>query len=292
MRPPGFEPGSSAWQGDTINWPKFKQWLLKDHSKRVARDLFNYAEKFQGCLLKRDLKEVRDLRDSLRPNVMKALSALSKFLGMYEEYKALVKSHGLKWGGRSADDIIIDRLTKVEDPGEVFKWILEVKRVRPDLTDFMDFIALSGLRFNESIWSYNLIIELSREGKLCDYYDEEMGTLEHFKFKEIFIRRSKKAFISFVPASMIKKICENEALKSVDSVQKLVQKRGLKLRFGDIREAHATFMTKYLKQPEIDFLHGRVSANVFMSNYFNPALIADLKTRVFQGIEEIQGKIT
>ena len=55
-------------------------------------------------------------------------------------------------------------------------------------------------------------------------------------------------------------------------------------------EAHATFMTKFLKKEEIDFLHGRVTSGVFMQHYFNPALIADLKTRAFQGITEILEK--
>ena len=45
-------------------------------------------------------------------------------------------------------------------------------------------------------------------------------------------------------------------------------------------------MTKYLSQPEIDFLQGSVSGSVFMRNYFNPALIGDLKERVFKGIAD------
>jgi intergrase/recombinase len=50
-------------------------------------------------------------------------------------------------------------------------------------------------------------------------------------------------------------------------------------------------MTKYLKKEEIDFLHGRVTSGVFMQHYFNPALIADLKVRAFQGIAEIMEKV-
>jgi len=37
---------------------------------------------------------------------------------------------------------------------------------------------------------------------------------------------------------------------------------------------------------------GRVSANIFMANYFNPALIGDLKERIFKAIAEIQTKIS
>jgi intergrase/recombinase len=253
--------------------------------------MFSYAKQFSSCLTGRDLSKVAGLRDSFRPNVMKALSALAKFLGCYEDYKQLIRQYGLKWGGRSADDLIIDRLNKVENPDEVFEWIRQAKAARPDLTDFLDLMAVSGLRLVEAVSSYNLIVRLSRENKVQEYYHVEHQTLEHFKFKEIFIRKSKKAFISFVPGELVKRIGENDLLTSPDAVQKLLQKRGLKLRFADIREAHATFSTKFLKDTEIDFLHGRVTTNVFMRNYFNPALITDLQARALQGIQEIQQKV-
>ena len=61
-----------------------------------------------------------------------------------------------------------------------------------------------------------------------------------------------------------------------------------------MREAHATFMTKYLRPSEIDFLHGRVSSSIFMRNYFNPALINDLKERLdafeVQATQDLQDK--
>ena len=300
MRSPRFEPGSSAWQGDahadceqlTIDWQKFRDWLdQKAYKRDVASSMFSYAKQFSSCLTGRDLSKVAGLRDSFRPNVMKALSALAKFLGCYEDYKQLIRQYGLKWGGRSADDLIIDRLNKIKNPDEVFEWIRQAKAARPDLTDFLDLMAVSGLRLVEAVSSYNLIVRLSRENKLQEYYHVEHQTLEHFKFKEIFIRKSKKAFISFVPGELVKRIGENDLLTSPDAVQKLLQKRGLKLRFADIREAHASFSTKFLKDTEIDFLHGRVTTNVFMRNYFNPALITDLQARALQGIQEIQQKV-
>jgi len=49
---------------------------------------------------------------------------------------------------------------------------------------------------------------------------------------------------------------------------------------------------KHLKKAEIDFLHGRVSTDVFMRYYFNSVLIEDVKIRAFQGTEEIQKKIS
>jgi hypothetical protein len=57
-----------------------------------------------------------------------------------------------------------------------------------------------------------LIIKLFGEGKLNQYCDGEREILEHFKFKEIFLRRTKKAFISFVPKELIKSISDNKPL--------------------------------------------------------------------------------
>jgi len=303
VRSPGFEPGSSAWEDDplenrsqntnggSVNWEDFEKWLLKDHVPHTVVSMVSYAKQFQDCLVQMDLSRVRDLRDSFRPNVLKALSALAKFTGCYEQYRKAMRGFGLKWGGRNASDIVIDRLTKVQDPGEVWAWIREVKRARPELTDFMDLMALTGLRLGETIESYNLIVDLTGKGKLADYYKKDLGILEHFRFKDIFIRKSKKAFISFIPEELVQRIQEDRPLKSKFGIQKRISSQKLKLRFGDIREAHASFMTKHLQQPEIDFIHGRVSNTVFMRNYFNPALIVDLKARALKGIQEIQGMV-
>ncbi|MEM3700951.1 MAG: integrase, partial [Candidatus Bathyarchaeia archaeon] len=129
--------------------------------------------------------------------------------------------------------------------------------------------------------------------KLSDYYNEEKEALEHYKFKDIFLRRSKKVFISFIPKGLIEKIAFNNPLpNSRYAVEERIRKKGLTLRFNDIREVAATFYTKYLRREEIDFIQGRVSSNVFMEHYFNPALICDLKERVFKAIAEIQTQIS
>ncbi|MCW4008899.1 MAG: integrase [Candidatus Bathyarchaeota archaeon] len=227
----------------------------------------------------------------MRPNVLKALSALAKFLGCYEDWKVLLKNYGLGWVGRSADDVIIDRLTRTVDPDEVWGWVRLVKEARPEFSVFMDLLAVTGLRFTECVESYNLIVRLHKEGKLDSYYNVDKEALEHYRFKEIFLRNTKKAFVSFVPEDLVKRICMSESLPDAEYVKKLVQRRHLPLRFGDVREAHGTLMTKYLKESEINFLHGRVSSSVFMQHYFNPSLIGDLKERTFKGITEILGKV-
>jgi len=274
-----------------IDWERFRKFLDARYIPKTARDRFNYAKQFSHCLTQKNLSELQTLSPDKRGHVLKGLSALAKFLGTYPVWKQLITDYDLKWVGRSRDEIIIDRITKVKDPGEIFAWIREVKKARPELNTFMDFSAITGLRFDEAIASYNLIISLNTEGKISEYYNSSNQTLEHYKFKKTFLRKTKKAFISFVPETMINQLDPTRDLLTPRRVQKRIQKRGLQLRFGDVREAWNTFLTKYLKDSEIDFLQGRVSTSVFMRNYFNPALIGDLKTRTNTAITEILANI-
>ncbi|MEM3596754.1 MAG: integrase [Candidatus Bathyarchaeia archaeon] len=275
-----------------IDWDGFFEYLLKLYKRNRARERFSYARQYAHCLVSENLSDLMVLSDDKRGHVLKALSVLAKYLGVYEKFKQLVRSYGLKWSGKAKDDLLIQRLTKVIDPESIFQWVKQIKADFPDLALFFDFITYSGMRLVEAVESYNLIIQLHREGKLSEYYNCENCALENYKFKNKFIRRTKKSFVVFMPKEIIEKISCSKPLPSAHAILQRLQKRGLECKFGDIREAHATLMTQYLKPPEIDFIHGRIGISVFMQNYFNPALISDLKERVFKGIAEIQSKIT
>lgn len=146
----------------------------------------------------------------------------------------------------------------------------------------MDFIVVTGLRFEEALNAYNLVVELTRSGRLDEYYNAEQNILEHFRFKNLFLRRTKKAFMSYAPKELIKEISSKGSPLTKDMIIKRIQRLRLKQRFADLREFYASYSTKYLRQPEIDFIQGRVSASVFMRNYFNPIWIVDLKDRTLK----------
>ena len=269
------------------DWQSFRLWIQQQgYSKTYATNLFNYAQQYFDCLLSGDLSKVCSLKESVRPNVLKALSALAKYLGCYDKYKVMLKNYGLSWVGKSTDDIIIDRLTKANSES-VWLWVKEVKNAKSDLGLFMDLLCASGLRFGECVEAYNLIVKLHLENCLTEYYNYDKCILEHYRFKDVFLRNTKKAFISFVPSDLVDDIRYSQSLPNPELIKKQLQRKHFTLRFGDVREAFATYMTKYLKVAEIDFLQGRVSSSIFMQNYFNPVLINDLKERAFKGIAEI-----
>jgi len=262
--------------------------IFERYSREHARDILRYSKRFHTYLLQGDLRKIQLLNDSKRNHVMKALSALSKFLGIYDYWRNLIKSYGLRWSV-SEDDIIISRLTRDVD-GSVLEWMRKVKDAIPEYATFIDFLAASGLRYGEAVKSWNLIIQLSKKEKLGEYYKAERCLLEHFRYKRLFIRKTKKAFISFVPETIVSEIATSKAL-TVYVLRERLKRRGLGWKFGGIREYWATYMTKYLRQPEIDFLQGRVSSSVFMRNYFNPVWIRDLKERTLKGAKEILKQI-
>ena len=268
-----------------VDWDGYREHLLRAYSRRVALERYSYARQYAHCLLDGNLGELKALTDDKRVHVQKALSSLSKYLGAYEEFRQLTRNYGLKWSGRARDQLIISRLTKVSDPGDVFRYVREVKRRAPELDAFMDLDAITGMRLVEAAQGYNLIIRLSRDGRLGEYYDN--GILQHYRFPDLFIRRTKKAFISFVPADVVDAVKERRAL-TADNALKMIQLRGLPCRFGDIREAHASFLTRFLTPPEIDFLQGRIGTTVFMQNYFNPKLVSDLKERVLKAVAALR----
>jgi len=269
-----------------VDWDKFKVWVYKEYRPFTARDRYFHAKKYACCLATGDLSKLAMLNDCQRVHALKALTALSKFLGVCEDWRRLVRSYGLKCTDRNSDDLIIGRLTKAVSPDDVFEWIREVKLKAPELSDFMDLLAVTGLRLNEAVECHNLIVDLASQGRLGDYYKADRRVLEHFRFKETFLRGSKKAFISFAPAELVERIGRGVRLE-YGRVQKLATNRVGRQRFADVRELHGTLMTEWLRESEIDFLHGRVSSSVFMRNYFNPAWIGDLEGRAARGAEKI-----
>ncbi|MEM3873870.1 MAG: hypothetical protein QXU45_01890 [Candidatus Bathyarchaeia archaeon] len=275
-----------------IDWDKFENWLKQSHTPRFSRDLVIYARRYLHILQSGDLSEIGLMSHGKRRMIMTAFSNLCKFLGVYEDWKRLVHSYQLKWSDKPKDEIIIERLTKVKDVDDVFNWIRQVKAVRPDFGDLLDLMALTGMRLIEAVECYNLIIELSRKGKLGEYYNEQTEALEHFKFKDRFLRRSKKVFVSFAPKSLVLRIAESGKPLNKHGVCTGIQRYGLPLRFGDIRELHGSIMSKHLSEAEVNFLHGRIGSSVFMSNYFNIKWITDLKERMSRGVAEIQNKIS
>jgi hypothetical protein len=68
------------------------------------------------------------------------------------------------------------------------------------------FATLTGLRPNEAVQSVRLLVQnnIGDNNTLYQYYNTERQCLEHFRYPDIFLRRTKTAYISIVDKEILK----------------------------------------------------------------------------------------
>ena len=207
------------------------------------------------------------------------MANLTKFLGIYEEYKLKLKSHGIKWvsNDNSFNSFLRIINNNHSNLGEWYKSAQNILRDNEKL--WLKFNLLSGLRKEESINSFNLIIQLSKEGKLTEYYNEELGILEHFKRGELFLRHTKNCYISIVSKELVQQITQSSEV-SYSAIRKRLTRKRQALRIKEQRSYYATVLRKHgILSEYIDLLQGRIPKSVFARHYLK---IEDLKELVMQ----------
>jgi len=247
--------------------------------------VFNYARKHYEILNGNDgLRELESFGKSKRNNVLKSVIALSKYLGIYPQFKTMLANHGFKWETQNSFESFLRIIKPKED---LDKWVRACLNVLDESeATFIKFVMISGIRKDEALKSFNLIITLSQQQKLSEYYNLELEVLEHFRFGRDFIRGSKNVFFSFIPKEFIDQIAKCEPA-SYAKLRKRLRKHNLNVRLNELRDQYATFMVHNgLIKEEVDLLQGRVGKSIFMRHYFSPA-IKELKDRVLKATENL-----
>ena len=269
-----------------IDWDQFREWAFRKYADSYAPTVICYAKKYRHLMFG-NLAELEAFSDSKRNSVLKALISLSKYSGTYRAFKARQKAHGLGWSRTSSVDAFLRIMSNRNS--DVLEWLSEVVETLNDrdLSTFLRFCALSGLRKGEAVNSFNLMIELQRNGLSGEYYDRDTQTLEHFKYPKLFLRRTKNVFISMVPRDLVREILESKPI-TYDMIQNRLYRRGLPTRIQDLRDYWGTFMLRHgLIKEEVDLLQGRISKSIFVRHYWSPA-IQNLRTRVFAALDQLK----
>jgi hypothetical protein len=144
-----------------------------------------------------------------RLNIMKALTLLSRYLGQYDTWQQIRKRHNLKW---TTGNESFEALQRFFNPGlsldVMLDWVRKAISVLPlAMGTVIKFNCLTGLRPSEAVESVRLINEGFRYTEKL-YYNPEQQVLEHFRFPEIFLRRTKKAYISFITLDNLQPIAK------------------------------------------------------------------------------------
>jgi intergrase/recombinase len=199
---------------------------------------------------------------------MKSLATLSKYLGCYDTWTNLKKRHQLKWTNNNTAHII-NRLT---DPQQSFDTMLMwlrrcVDKLPKTDSNILLYCTLTGLRPTEACESIKLI-----HTDLDNYLDTKQMALLHFKYPELFLRRTKKAYFSFITEEILD-IAKSARYRTYNSLRMALRKHNLDTNMNNCRKIFATFLhDNGITSETIDLLQGRSPQTVFASHYYKPDL--------------------
>ncbi|HIE15057.1 TPA: hypothetical protein EYP70_07280 [Candidatus Bathyarchaeota archaeon] len=276
-----------------INWDSFEDWVRKTHHKgsESVSGTVRYAKRYSFILFNpSEASILQTFTRDKRRLVMASLANLSEYLGIYDWWKYIVEKADLKYEKRTSLEVVTDILNSHIKGTK--QWLLKaVKTLPKPHSTVLVFNALTGLRPTEGCLSCKLITELSSKRELNKYLDKELMMLQHFKFKDLFLRKSKNCYISFISKDLLNLVLENEPkIMSARTIAKALRKRGYRNPLNDLRKLYATTLKEHLPTELIDLLQGRVSQSIFLRYYYKPTL-TQIKEKTLKAIEPLQKEL-
>jgi hypothetical protein len=177
----------------------------------TAEDRLRYAKQFASLFAaSTNANVLLQLSPDKRIHAMKALSCLARFTGHQLAWQQIRQRYGLTW---TTGKEKIDAFTRFFDDSKtldkMLEWLRQARgQVPANYSAFFSFCTLTGLRASECVEAVKLI---KSPADFKVYYNEDRQCLEHFRYANLFIRRTKAAYISFV---------NNEILQIAQNIDK------------------------------------------------------------------------
>jgi intergrase/recombinase len=248
-------------------WAGFEEYLLKSHNKHTAKTRILYSKKFYKILTEEvNAQHLLMLPNQKRIHVMKALATLSKYIGCYDKWKDIKERYQLKWSnGDNLETFNNILMNGEQNYTSMIKWLKDTYSKLPSsYSNILLFNALTGLRPEETVQS----IKLLHTNK--DVYLKHDTILEHYKYPDVFIRRTKKAYISIVTEPILH-IGKESGDHSYNALRLFIKRKGLDMNMSFCRKIFATHLkNSAIEQETIDLLQGRLPRSVFARHYFRP----------------------
>jgi len=277
--PMGFEPMTFSLEGKTnIDLKSFREYLTTKYSRQYVSLVYGYSVKYSAIL--ENPQKLSEIPISIRGNVLKAIVALSKYLGIYEDFTLKLKQFGIHWSNGDNSFNAFMRITN-NNHSSLGLWYKEVQTIlRENERLYLRFTLLTGIRKSESQQAFNMIIDLAKQNKLGDFYNSDIQALEFYKHPQ-FNRRTKKVYLSFIDSQIIQQIA-NSSKVSYYAIRKRLTLKKQNSRIKELRSYFATYLRQNSILPEIvDLVQGRLEAkNIQLSHYFKIADMNALSSQV------------
>ena len=152
-------------------------------------------------------------------------------------------------------------------------------------SNILKFATLTGLRPSECWHSIRLIQNDKEHYVLKD-------KLLHYQYPEVFLRKTKKVFISLVSDEIIQ-IAEGADIKQTYSqLCKFFKANNLTMNMYYCRKIFATFIRNKGIEPEIiDLLQGRIPKSMFLRHYYRPDINEIISKRIRPVLDELQKEL-
>jgi intergrase/recombinase len=135
---------------------------------------------------------------------------------------------------------------------------------------------------------------INHEESLCTSHNQNRQTLEHFRFPDIFLGHTKKAYTSFVTPEILQLVMfqPNARLITYNIIRKRLNQAGLSVNLRLCRKLFASYLRQSAGiQPEVvDLLQGRVSTSILTRHYLVPD--NSLRDNVLAAVQKLRDKIT
>lgn len=278
-------------------WVRNFEDYLEAQKKRNIHQIMYYTKRFASVLANGDATPLVGLSGPVRRHALEALANYAKFTGRYQEFNAIRQRFSLRW---TNGDESLQSLQRFFDDSLTFDVMLskvkEMIRVLPEhmgaIIKFACLIGLRPLEVCECVRLLNIgdIGKNSEIGKIASeppfttnsdfgkssktqlYYNPDRQALEHFRFSQIFLRQTKKAYIFFVTPEMLDIVRYSErSIPSKNAIALACRRNGIKMEMHLTRKVFASWLRKEGIQPEVvDMLQGRVAQSVLTRHYLVP----------------------
>jgi intergrase/recombinase len=198
---------------------------------------------------------------------MKSLATLSKYLGFYDQWKKIIQRYQLKWSNENNTEVFNDIIRNNGNTcNSMVKWLNDTySKLAKHYGNILLYNTLTGLRPDEACKS---IILLQRDRD--NYLRKDLMILENFKYPDLFLRRTKKAYISIVTDSILE-LAKQSAACGYNALRLAVKRKGLEMNMAFCRKIFATHLRNNgIGQEVIDLLQGRTPRSVFARHYYRP----------------------
>lgn len=272
-------------------WIGYKRHLISlNQSPHTIRNKIQHAKRFGHVLNTLDARELLSLSKETRSHAMKGLSGLAKYHGMYDIWLELIKKFQLKWEQRDS----LNTFKRIFDNNEgtytnMLTWVRNcIHRLPTEYGNIILFTTLTGLRPDESIKALRLL-----KGESTDYIDCERMMLLHYRFPDMFLRVSKKAFVSIINKDILEIGYATPMNIKYGLVRKRLKRLSISMHLYYCRKVFATYLRNKGIEPEIiDLLQGRISDSVFVNHYYRPDINEIITKRIRPVLDELFRELT